>query len=300
MASKKIVIAVVLIALFLVSYSLSKFFEVNLDNSDKIAIIPIEGIIVPQETTLSFYQKGISSSTIIEFLNTAVKSENVKGIILEINSPGGTVVASKEIADMVKNSPKPVVALIKDVGASGAYWIASAADKIVADPLSITGSIGVIASYLEFSKLFEEYGITYQSLKAGKFKDIGSPYKELTPEEQAVLQKKLNKIHDAFIQEVANNRNLSKETVQALATGIYFLGEEAYDNKLVDELGGKDLAVNITKELAHITDARLITYEKERSIVDVLSSLSMSAFYSLGRGMGESKIVSNQYGLPYA
>jgi len=301
MSSRFIIIISVLLALFIISYSLSSIFKSGINASDKIAVIPIKGMIVSEDSSVNFYQKGTSSSTISSFLKSAIEDKRTKGIILEINSPGGTVVASKEIADIVKNSPKPVVALIKDIGTSGAYWIASASDKIVADPLSITGSIGVIASYLEFSRLFEDYGINYQSLKSGKFKDIGSPFKEMTSEEQLILQKKLDKIHEFFVEQVSINRNIPREKMQSLSTGIYYLGEEAYKNGLVDYLGNKDLAVNITKELAGIKDAKLVTYKKESSLIDVLSSLSMSAFYSLGRGMVESdQLSSQQYALPKA
>ena len=298
--TSKIFAAIIIIAmLFVVSYSISSFFKTSLDVSDKIAVIPIKGMIVPQEAA-SFYQKSVASTVIINFINTAIKNDNVKGILLDINSPGGTVVASKEIADIVKSSPKPVVAVIRDIGTSGAYWIASAADKIVADPFSITGSIGVTASYLEFSKLFEEYGITYNSLKAGQYKDIGSPYKELTQEERALLEKKLKKMHDAFITAVAENRNLTEKNVQQLATGIYYLGEEAYEFGLVDYLGNKDFAINITKELAHVSEAKQVTYEKQRSVIDVLSALSAKAFYSLGRGLGEAEINQVSYPVPMA
>ncbi len=300
MTSKILTIALVVIALFIISYSIATLFDTELDTSSKIALIPIKGMIVSQETTTAFYQKTVSSSTILEFLNTAIKSDSVKAILLDINSPGGTVVASKEIADRVKSAPKPVVALIRELGTSGAYWIASAADKIVADPLSITGSIGVTASYLEFSKLFEDYGITYQPLKSGKYKDIGSPFKELTQEEQLLLERKLKKIHETFIREVAENRNLKDEKVKALATGIYYLGEEALELGLVDVLGNKDYAINITKELANITEAKLVTYEKERTVIDLLSSLSMNAFYALGRGFGEAESAPTMITLPTA
>jgi protease IV len=295
MASKLTTILVIILLIYLISLTLSK--TIDLDPSDKIAVIPITGVIVPQDTSISFYQKGADAGTIITFLDRAMKSDKVKGIILEINSPGGTVVASKNIAEKVQQSEKPVVAVIKDVGASGAYWVASAADIIVADPLSITGSIGVTASYLEFSKLFDEYGITYQPVKAGEYKDIGSPFKELSGKEQALVQKKLDTIHEVFIKEVANNRELPEATVRKLANGIYYLGQEAYDHKLVDYLGNKELAINLTKEQANIEKAKLVTYKEEKSIFDVLSSLSIASFYSLGRGIGESNKIKS-YTIP--
>lgn len=288
MARKVTTVIVIIALLFIISYALSKAVNIDIETADKVAIIPIVGAILPTESSSAFYPRGIAASAIIGLIEDATKNSRVKAILLEINSPGGTVVASKEVADAVKRSPKPVVALIKDIGTSGAYWVASAADLIVADPLSITGSIGVTASYLEFSKLFEEYGITYQPLKAGKYKDIGSPFKELTEEERPLLEKKLATIHNHFIREIAKNRNLTASTVQQLATGIYYLGEEAYELGLIDYLGNKELALNLSKELAGITEAETITYKKERSILDVLSSLQASSFYHLGRGLGEA------------
>ena len=287
MASKFLTVVIVLLLLFLVSCTISK--TVDLDMSDKIAIIPITGIIMPSEITVGFYSKGTDPDTIINFIKKANQNKKVKGIILEINSPGGAVVASKEIAEAVEQSEKPIVALIKDIGTSGAYWVATSADSIVADELSLTGSIGVTASYIEVSKLFDEYGITYQPLKSGKYKDIGSPLKPLTTEEETILQKKLDKIHSIFIKEVAKNRNLPESTVKQLATGIYFLGEEAYNHKLIDHLGNKELAINITKNLANIEEAKLITFKKERTIFDLFSSTSINSFYSLGRGLGDSQ-----------
>ncbi len=272
----------ILVVLFLVSLGISKILAFDIGN--KIAVIKISGAIVSDETKIPFQSTLATSSKIIEFIEDADKSDSVKGIVLEINSPGGTVVASKDVADKVKSVNKPVVALIRDVGASGAYWVATAADKIVADPMSITGSIGVISSYLEFSDLMDNYGVTYEGLKSGKYKDIGSPFKKLTGDERGILQKKLDLIHDYFISEVAANRKLSEDKTRQLATGVYFLGVEAKDLGLVDELGGKDLAINITKQLAGITDASIVTYEETESLLDVFSRIESSGAYYFGRG----------------
>ena len=125
-------------------------------------------------------------------IDSAKKDVRIKGVIFKINSPGGSVVGSKEIGNAIKKLGKPSVAVIREVGASGAYWVASSADVIIADELSITGSIGVISSYLQFSKIMEEYGITYERLVGGEHKDMGVPYKQLSKEEQIIMQKKIN------------------------------------------------------------------------------------------------------------
>ena len=243
--------------LYLASYLTSKLI-VEEKLTDKIAVIPINGLIASGSTKVPFQKTGADPKSIIGYIEDANEDRSIKGILLDINSPGGTVVASRQIADAVKKSEKPVVAFINEIGTSGGYWIASASDKIIADPLSITGSIGVIAAYLEFSELFEKYGVTYESLKSGKYKDIASPFKRLTEEERNVLQKKLDIIHERFIEAVAENRKLSKESVKELATGIYFLGEEAKDLGLIDILGSKELAININTELANVTEVSLV------------------------------------------
>ncbi|MEK6861624.1 MAG: signal peptide peptidase SppA [Nanoarchaeota archaeon] len=280
-------IITVIVILYLVSYLTSKFI-VEDGISNKIAVIPIEGTIGSSSTKVPFQKIDASSEKIISYIKDANENKYIKGILLDINSPGGTVVASREIAEAVKKSNKPVVAFINEIGTSGAYWIASASDKIISDQLSITGSIGVIAGYLEFSELFEKYGVTYESLKSGKYKDIASPFKKMTEEERNILQKKLDLIHKRFIEAVAENRDLSKNSVEKLATGIYFLGEEAKDLGLIDILGTKELAINITKELANISEASLVEYKEAIGIFDLLSQIGAHSSFYIGKGIGSS------------
>ncbi len=268
--------------LFLASLGASKLLSVEIGN--KIAIVKIQGAISSDSMKIPFQTSVATSSKIVEYLEAAEESKAIKGIILEINSPGGTVLASKDIADKVKSIEKPVVALIRDMGTSGGYWVASAADKIVADPMSVTGSIGVISAYLEFSELFEKYGITYEGLKSGELKDIGSPFKKLTDKERNVLQGKLDRIHEYFIKEVSANRKLSEADTRELATGVYFLGEEAKELGLVDYLGNRELAINITKELAGIDEASIVTYEETTDLLSLLSKLETSGAFYFGKG----------------
>ena len=284
--SKFWIFFIVVIFLLVASFSLSRLLKVE-DFSDKIAVIPIKGVITSDGFEEFLTTSGASSTKITQFIKQANQDNSVKGIILEINSPGGTVVASEEIANEVKKSKKPVVSLIREVGASGAYWIASSSNKIVADPLSITGSIGVVSSYLEFSGLMEMYGVNYERLVAGEYKDTGSPFRELTKNERGLLQNKLDIIHEAFIEEVAKNRNLDKNNVKKIANGFFYLGKEAKELGLVDELGDKELAVNITKQLANIEEAKLVTYEEKIRFTELLSRLSANSFYFVGRGIGK-------------
>lgn len=273
----------VLVVFFLVSYGLSSLLKSEPILENKIVMIPVQGTIATG--TDLFNQEIADPSLITDFIKQANEQENVKAIILEINSPGGTVVASQEIARAVRQSKKPVVAYIREVGASGAYWVASASDKIVAEPLSITGSIGVYSGYLEFSGLFEKYGVTYVDLKSGEYKDTGTPFKELSSDERKILENKLKIIHSIFISEVSNNRNIPINVTKQLSTGIYYLGIEAKEFGLVDYLGDEEKAISVAKELANITDASLVRYKQKSSFFDLFNKLTMSTSYNIGRGI---------------
>ena len=282
-----------LVILFILSYSLSKVWDIK-ETTNQIVIIPITGTITTELTSSLMQQKETSSTAILNYLDLAQRNPNIKGVLLEINSPGGTVVASKEIADKVKQMNKPVVSYIREIGTSGAYWIASSSNVIVADPLSITGSIGVIGSYLEFSELLEKYGVTYQRLVSGSYKDTGSPFKELTEEEKKILQSKIDLIHLRFVTDVSKNRNLPIEKVKELSTGMFYLGAEAKYYGLIDELGNEETAINILKEKAGIKEAKLVRYQQRRTLLDIFSQLYSSSFYYFGQGFSSNLIQQNK------
>lgn len=250
-----------------------------------VALIPINGIITGDGASY-LGQDTVSSQTIVDFIEEAEKDELLKAIVLEINSPGGSAVASDEIAAAVKKSEKPVIALIRESGASGAYWIASATNYIVANRMSITGSIGVVSSYLEFSGLMEKYGVEYERLVAGDYKDMGSPYQKLSDKEKKIMQSKLNKIHDYFIAEVVKNRNMSENHVRKLATGEFYLGVEAKELGLVDELGDKDTVEKILKEKYGLTDVQYVPFELEAGLFDLLTGVFSSFSFNMGQGVG--------------
>jgi len=274
----KIFIILVILAIFSLSGS---YMVKNVDLEDQIVIIPLKGIILSSNGGL-LNQEVVIADDVVNHINKANSNKNVKGIVLEISSPGGTALASKEIAQAVKYSKKPVVAWIRDVGASGAYWVASASDIIVADELSITGSVGVIGSYLEFSGLMEEYGVEYQRLVGGKYKDVGSIYRDLNGNERQLLQGKIDLIHKYFIDEVKNNRNLE---VGEWSEGLFYLGSEAKGIGLVDELGSKDLVIRLVEQKAGVKDARIITLKKEIGFFDNLSRFFSSLGYGIGIGL---------------
>lgn len=267
---------------------LSLFVGIDVESlSGNVALIPIEGVIIGTEDSEFLFETITSSPDIIELIEKADKNPSIKAIILEINSPGGSAVASEEIANAIKKTNKTTVAWIREVGASGAYWIASATDYIVANRVSITGSIGVIASYLEFPGLLERYNVTYRRLVSGKFKDIGSPFKEMTPEERAIFQQNLDVIRDYFISEVAKNRNMNKKDVDKIANGLFYLGTQAQELGLVDELGNKDEVIAYIERKEGIK-ADVVEYKKEKTLFDVLSKVISKQSFFVGKGIGSS------------
>jgi len=254
--------------------------------SENVALIKIKGTILTEKRSF-FPYSATYSDEIIKAIESASGNPNIKAILLEINSPGGSAVASAEIANAIKKAKKKklVVALIREQATSGAYWVASSFNYIVASPLSITGSIGVLANYLEIAGLLEKLNITYRRLNQGKYKDILSPYKKLSEEEKKLIEAKLKIIHDTFIKEVAENRNLSEERVENIANGLFYLGKEAKELGLIDKLGSKDEALAYIEKKLKIK-ARIKEYKKAKGILQSLSELAAKQAFWLGTGIG--------------
>lgn len=249
-----------------------------------VALIPILGVITTNGEASTLGETVVSSSQIIEFLADAEINPHIKAIILEINSPGGSAVASDEIASAVKKSIKPTVAVIREAGASGGYWIASSTDHIIANRMSITGSIGVISSYLEFSGLMKDYGVGYERLVSGPLKDLGTPFKSLQPNEKNILQSKIQRIHEFFVDEVSENRNLPREEVTRLATGEFYLGVEALDLGLIDQLGDRSTAEQYLNTKYGLQEISYAIYEEPAGLLDLLSSIFSSFSFHIGEG----------------
>lgn len=278
------VAATLFVLLVLLPLSLSLFDGSQYGN---VALIKIQGVITGDGSS-SFGEDTISSTKIVEFIQDAEENSQIKAIILEINSPGGSPVASDEIGTAIKKAKKPVVTVIREVGASGGYWIASASDHIIANKMSITGSIGVYSSFLEFSGLMEKYGVGYERVVGGENKDIGSPYLKMSEEKKKVLQAKIDKVHTYFIQEIASNRNLSESKVREIATGEFFLGSEALELGLIDELGDKETAEKYLKDKYDIEDVDYVVYESEKGLLEMLSGVISQSFFNVGEGIGAS------------
>lgn len=280
-------ILLVLLALWLTSSAIAMFFFADgTVIGEQIAVIPITGVLTLDGGSM-FFQQTLSAEEIVFQIQDAQQNSAVKGIVLEINSPGGTVLGSKKIADAVDEvTEKPVVAIITEQGTSGAYWVASQADVVVADPLSLVGSIGVIGSYLEFGGLLSDYNVSYQRLVIGEYKDITSPYREMTDAEEALLLERLQGVHEYMVKDIAEGRGLTIAETSEIANGLFYLGQDALELGLVDELGDTDDAIAIVRALAGISGGQVTEYEKEETIFDVLKQyLAYSSFY-MGQGIG--------------
>ena len=211
------------------------------DGSCNIAVLPIDGTILPF-SGIGGFDLITTPDLVSTFMETAEADDNIKGVLLEINSPGGTPVASERIAQRIADSTLPVVGLIGDIGASGGYMVAVASDFLIASAMSDVGSIGVNMSYIEESQKNEEEGLTYVQLMTGKFKDIGSPNRPITDEERELLQSDLDIIHNEFIDLVTDYRGMERSEVEELATGASMPGRRALEVNLIDAIGGRSQA----------------------------------------------------------
>ncbi len=230
-------------------------------SSNGIGVIEIRGTISNSQDTLKAIKKFRQNSSI-------------KAILLRIDSPGGSVGPSQEIYREIKRtkSVKPVVASLGSVAASGGYYIASAASRIVSNPGTITGSIGVIIYLPNLRGLFGKIGYEMVTIKSGKYKDVGNPGREMTPEEKAILQDSIDEAHNQFIRDVASGRNLPVDKVREFADGRILLGQTAKDIGLVDELGNFEDGVSAAASLGNIEGEPDLVYEKKKrlSVLDFL------------------------------
>ncbi len=262
---------------------------------DKVAIVRIEGVIM-------------DSREAIEELRRFRDNPSVRAIVLRIDSPGGGVVPSQEIyAEVLKarsESKIKVVASMGNLAASGGYYIASATDKIVANPGTLTGSIGVIMELANLQGLMEKVGVQSVVIKSGKHKDLASPFRTMSAEDRALLQGVLDDVHDQFIQAVAAGRAMKVEQVRELADGRVFTGRQARTAKLVDELGDLQDAVKVAARLVGIAgEPRIVETRKRfsrREFLDNMFQGKVAPFIPSGLKLNNIKAElnqSNQYGL---
>jgi protease-4 len=250
------------IILFLIGQFTSQSGSTKFAFGDKIAVVEIRGLIT-------------QSLGIIEDLHQYAEDEGVKAIILRIDSPGGGVGPSQEIYREVMKikakKQKKVVASMGSVAASGGYYIASASDLIIANPGTITGSIGVLMEFTNIEELFKKIGIKGVVLKSGEHKDIGSPFREMTPDEKKLIQSVIDNVHQQFIQAVAEGRKMDRARVAQVADGRILTGEQAKQLGLVDQLGNLQDAIDTTAKMVGIEGKPVILYPKKKfSLLELL------------------------------
>lgn len=249
------------------------FPDLDLSMEDRVALIRVEGVILDSRETISE-------------LKRFADNPYVKAIVLRIDSPGGGVVPSQEIFDAVQRirnkNNKAVVASMGTVAASGGYYIAAATDRIIANPGTLTGSIGVIMETANVEGLLKKIGVEGIVVKSGKFKDVGSPLRKMTDEEQALLQSVMDDVHKQFIDAVAEGRAMEVDTVQALADGRIFTGRQAKEAKLIDELGNLDDAIQLAADIAGIEgEPKVVEPRRRFSFRDLIESRLSAIFPKL-------------------
>jgi protease-4 len=234
-----------------------------------IAVIPFDGTIAGSAGT-----GVITPESFLKQLQRAEDDSSVRAIVLRVNSPGGTVAASEEIATYVKEATKPVVVSVGDMDASGAYMVSSQADKVVAGPGSAVGSIGVIMEIPNASGLLGKVGVSFKVLTAGKYKDAGSPFRDLTPTETSMLQGQIDQVYGQFIDIVASGRKIPRSQVESMATGWAWNGEEAKSLHLVDQIGTYKDALKTAAKLGGIQgDYQEDVYTNTDTLGGLLSTL---------------------------
>jgi len=226
----------------------------RLDFGQKVGVIEVSGAITEAEDTL-------------ERLKQFREDDTIRAIVIRINSPGGGVGPSQEIYSEIRKTipTKKVVASLGSVAASGGYYLAAAANGIVANPGTITGSIGVILGYTDLQEVFRKIGLAPVVIKSGTFKDMGSPLRAMSKEEQAILQGFVDKIHQQFVQAVAQGRNMDIAAVAQLADGRIYTGEEALGLGLVDRLGNLTDAIEWAGRLGGIEGDPKVDYAREKT-----------------------------------
>ena len=266
MKKKPILIGIFLVGalagvFFLLSLFLASILGLNgkIAKSDKIAIINIESIIT-------------QSSNTVRQIKKYADDKSIKAIVLRIDSPGGGVAPSQEIYSEIlnvrKNSNKIVVTSMGNLAASGGYYIACASDKIVANPGTLTGSIGVIMTFSNIEELMKKIGLKTEIIKSGEFKDIGSPMREFTEKEKKLLQGVIDDVYDQFVNAVSVGRSIAVQKVKELSDGRIFTGRQAFEIGLVDKLGSLEEAIKLAAELVGIEGKpKIVSEKKEKNLL---------------------------------
>ncbi len=254
---------------------------------NRIDVIYVQGVLLTGSLPTGF---GIATSEeITKSLKDASEDEGVKAIVMRINSPGGSPAASEEIVAAMKKVKKPIVVSMGDVAASGAYYISAPADRILANPDTLTGSIGVIWEFQNRSAFYDKDGTSFYIAKTGELKDMGGDWRGLSDEEKKYADQIIQEAYDRFVKEVATGRNLSVSKVKDLADGRVYTGAKARELGLVDEFGSLDDAIEVAASLGGIQGKPEVTYANRPSLSRLL----------FGEKIEPEKVASYYYESPY-
>jgi len=252
----------------------------------RVALVKIEGLLV-------------SSDHVVDELNDYADDDSIKAIIIRIDSPGGGVVVSQDIYNALRNAKKEgkiIVASMGTVAASGGYYVAAAADKIIASPGTLTGSIGVKMEFANVEKLLEKIGVKGMVVKSGEFKDVGSPFRDMTDQEKKLLQGVIDDVHSQFIEAVAEGRKLPIADVRAIADGRIFTGRQALELKLVDQMGDLAESIRVAGDLAGIKGKpKVVEKKKKIPLLDYLKEESAAWIADIVTNSINRSSVSFQY-----
>ncbi len=242
-----------------------------------VAVVEVDGVIQSGEQG-GLFSSGTFSRTLISQLDRARRRPNVRAIVIRVNSPGGDAVASDEIYREIRRTRqefnKPVVVYMESLAASGGYYISAAADRVVANPNTLTGSIGVIITIPTYDELLNKVGIKVYVFRSGAFKDTTSGTRPLRPDEEALMQELVNQAYQRFVDVVAEGRHLPRDRVLQIADGRILTGSQAKEAGLVDELGDFRRAVQLAAELGGIRgEPRLQNFRQRTGLAGLLGSL---------------------------
>ncbi|GAB6256558.1 signal peptide peptidase SppA [Peribacillus frigoritolerans] len=255
----------------------SAFYEEVIEGDDfsnVIAVFDVEGTIQDTGEASLLSSATYNHRAFMDKLKMAEENDDIKGIILRVNSPGGGVVESAEIYEKIldiKKVKKPVYVSMGSMAASGGYYISAPADKIYASPETMTGSLGVIMQGYNYEKLAKKYGVEFQTIKSGPHKDIMSPTREMTGEEREILQDMIDNSYDQFVKIIADGRGMSEKEVREIADGRIYDGRQAKENHLIDDFGHLDDVIAAMKTDIGEKDAQVIRYTDEAGFGSLFS-----------------------------
>ncbi|MDN7246012.1 signal peptide peptidase SppA [Planococcus shenhongbingii] len=253
------------------------------DFNKRIAVLNVEGTIQDTgEASALLGQTGYNHGLFMEQLEQVKNDDTVKAVMLKVNSPGGGVVESAEIHDKIteiqEETKKPFYVSMGATAASGGYYISAPADKIFVNRETMTGSLGVIMQTVNYGKLAEKYGVEFVTIKSGPFKDIGNPTREMTADEQAILQEMLNDSYESFVDVIAEGRDMSEEQVKKLADGRIMNGRQAVDAKLADDFGFEEDVLAALRTDFNLEDAQVFEYGASQGLGSLFSMKLNSLF----------------------